>query len=640
MSAAPGSGRRPNPAALALIAGLGGFVVAGVVGGVVGLVAGVAAARRAQRVLLAAAVALVATAGFTVLERPLTNVVLYNFPLNHPGAEFFAKVAAALLFAGLAGGFALDHRAHVRVPHVVDANRGRPDSGAIRRVPISTIAAIGAAGLVAALILWLIGDRRWEGVAPAFAVTVVGFGLVVIAIERLLPRVPLRFAPLPGPAVILSGLRREHAHMLGGSMWLLAATLVVSLGSFVFWLLVTQRAPPEDVGLAAALFSATLFVCYLTSLGLPIAASRYASDRTQGSATLFAWALVLTIGSSLVGVLAFAVLAPDSIRDALDSWRPGLAWLAVFLLVAGMSISILVDVRLMALRRWSMVFLRSLLIAVLRLPFLLWVPDAGAAPYVYVVAAGGFALTGVAFLWPLARRDGLRLRPLPAVARRAAQFAGVNYLGQLAVQAPFFAVPFVVLVQVTAVENARFYLSWGVMSVVYISVTMIGQALLVEGGRGGTDHRRQAAVALGAGLAVAASATVLSIGLGPLLAAVYGPSYSPVSTLLPILVAGTIPFAVTTTVLTMARIRERSFATIAVAAAFAAAVLVPTVLLTARYDALGAAWGWTVGNAIAAVVALLVSRLATRERGERTAAETSAPLLTPIPRWQRVGRRG
>jgi O-antigen/teichoic acid export membrane protein len=507
-------------------------------------------------------------------------------------------------------------------------------------VPISTIAAIGAAGLVAALTLFLIGDRRWEGAAPALAVIILGLALVFAAIERLRPQVPLRFAPIPGPTVILTGLRREHAHMLGGSMWLLAATLVVSLGSFVFWLLVTQHTPAEDVGRAAALFSATLFVCYLTSLGLPIAASRYASDRTQGSATLFAWSLLLTIGSSLVGVLAFVAFAPDSIRDALDSWRPGLAWLAMFLLVAGMSISILVDVRLMALRRWSMVFLRSLLIAVLRLPFLLWVPDTGSALYVYVVAAGGFALTGVAFLWPLARHDGLRLRPLPAVARRAAQFAGVNYLGQLAVQAPFFAVPFAVLVQVTAVENARFYLSWGVMSVVYISVTMIGQALLVEGGRGGTDHRRQAAVALGAGLAVAASATVLSIGLGPLLAAVYGPSYSPVSTLLPILVAGTIPFAVTTTVLTMARIREHSYATIAVAGGVAPPGRVPTVLLTARFEALGAAWGWTVGNAIAALVALLVSRLATRERGERAAAEAPAPLLTPIPHWQRVERRG
>src|SRR5262249_51948124 len=76
----------------------------------------------------------------------------------------------------------------------------------------------------------------------------------------------------------LRDLRREHPHMLGGSMWLLAGTLAVSLGSFVFWLLVARNVDSSDVGRATALFSATTFVCYLISLGLPVAISRHASD--------------------------------------------------------------------------------------------------------------------------------------------------------------------------------------------------------------------------------------------------------------------------------------------------------------------------------------------------------------------------
>ena len=146
--------------------------------------------------------------------------------------------------------------------------------------------------------------------------------------------------------------------------------------------------PAEDVGRAAALFAASMFVCYLTSLGLPIAVSRYAPDRTEGSATLFAWSLVLRIAASLAAVAVFIAIAPESIREGFATWRPGFAWLVVFLLVAGQSIAELVDVRLMALRRWSLVFFRSLLIAVVRLPFLLWVPDSGAAFYLYVVALG------------------------------------------------------------------------------------------------------------------------------------------------------------------------------------------------------------------------------------------------------------
>lgn len=431
---------------------------------------------------------------------------------------------------------------------------------------------------------------------------------------------------------VLGDLRREHAHMLGGSAWLLAGTVVVSFGSFLFWLLVAQSTPAADVGRAAALFSSTLFVCYLTSLGLPIAVSRYATDRTQGSATLFAWSLLLTLGSSLVGVLLFAAAAPASIRESLAGWPSGLGWLVVFLLVTGFAISVLVDVRLMALRRWSLVFWRSVLSGTIRLPFLLWVPETDAALYLYAVAAGGFAITGVAFLVPLARRDWLRLRPLPVRARRAFRFAGVNYLGQLAIQGPFFVVPFAVLVHVNAVENARFYLSWGVMAVVYVSIQVIGQALLVEGGRGGADHQRQAAVAMGAGVGLGSVATLLSLGLGALLAGLYGPAYGAVATLLPLLMAGTIPFAVTMTLLTTARIREHARSTITVAVVFAVAVLVPTVFLASSHGAEGAAWGWTIGNTIAAVLAFLASRMPERGSGETVqAAAAATATVPPVP---------
>jgi O-antigen/teichoic acid export membrane protein len=195
-------------------------------------------------------------------------------------------------------------------------------------------------------------------------------------------------------------------------------------------------------------------------------------------------------------------------------------------------------------------------------------------------------------------------------------------------------------VQVSPVENAQFYLSWGVMSVVYISVQVIAQALLVEGGRGGADHRRQAAVSFGVGLAVATAATLVSLGLGPFLAGLYGVAYGQVATLLPVLVAGTIPFAVTMTLITTARIREHSNATIAMAVGFAVAVLVPTVLLTASDGALGAAWGWTSGNTIAAGLALVASRLPGREGREGARLSAEAPLLTPVPSAQRGGRSG
>ena len=60
------------------------------------------------------------------------------------------------------------------------------------------------------------------------------------------------------------------------------------------------------------------------------------------------------------------------------------------------------------------------------------------------------------------------------------------------------------------------------------------------------------------------------------------------------------------------------------AVAFTVAVLVPTVLLVASHGALGAAWGWTIGNTIAAVLALLASRLPERGSGEQVQTAAAA----------------
>jgi O-antigen/teichoic acid export membrane protein len=624
-----------STAALGALVGVGGFAIAGTLGGLVGLLAGCIAARRERLVLIAAGLALLVTAALTLLERPLSDSLpsLTGFPNNHPDANVAGAIAGVLLLAGVAGLLA-PHRDRPPGPPPPE---GPPGDGT-RRPPASTLVSVLVAALLGALTLWWLGDRSWE--AEAIAASAIAVLLLAAAVVLALRH---RTGPLPGPvrtaASVLDDLRREHARMLTGSVWLLAGTLVVSLGSFVFWLLAARNVPADDVGRATALFSATWFVYYVTSLGLPIAVSRHAPDRTRASTTLFAWSLLLALAASLLGVSVFAAVAPDSVREPLATWPAGLAWPVVFLIVAGLAVSLLVDVRLMALGRWSLVFWRSVLVAAVRLPFLFWVPDQGAALYLYVVFAGGFAVTGVAFLVPLVHRNWLRLRPLPMRAIRAARFAAVNYIGQLAVQAPFFTVPIVVLVHVDAVEFASFYLSWGVMAVVYVGVHVIAQAFLVEGGRGGADHRRQAMAAMGVGAAMTGSATLLSVGLGPLLARVYGPDYGPVATLLPLLMSGTIPFAVTMTMLTTARIREHSSSTIAVAGAVAVAVLVPTSILASGHGALGAAWGWTIGNLAAAALAVLASRLpygGTEEEGQAEAAATSP--IVPIAALERTDR--
>jgi len=159
--------RWTRPDAFSLVAGLAGLIVAGPVGFAVGLVAGMFAARRAEVVVLAAASALLITAAFTVIEEPLTEGRIFNFPNSHPIAEVAAKVAAVLLVAGLIGLSA--HRDRTQAPR--SSARELEDVSSL--TPIPTIVAVLAAALLGAFVLWQLGDQRWRSAAPVVAILVI-----------------------------------------------------------------------------------------------------------------------------------------------------------------------------------------------------------------------------------------------------------------------------------------------------------------------------------------------------------------------------------------------------------------------------------------------------------------------------------
>jgi hypothetical protein len=199
------------------------------------------------------------------------------------------------------------------------------------------------------------------------------------------------------------------------------------------------------------------------------------------------------------------------------------------------------------------------------------------------------------------------LVPLPASATRAFRYASVNYLGQLAIQAPFFVLPVIVLLKVRPATNAVFYISWSVMAVVLLSVQMVSQALLTEGGKGGARLAAQVRVTLYIALGFACFCAVIAyLGAGSV-TTLYGAAYSHAAHLLPILVLATVPWAVTVTFLAEARIRESAVSTVAISVAFALAVLLPAVFLTTHNAADGAARAWLDGNAAAACVAIVVA---------------------------------
>lgn len=408
---------------------------------------------------------------------------------------------------------------------------------------------------------------------------------------------------------MLRGLRQRasgHRHLLTGSAALVVTAGVQALSGALYWLLAARTDTQTDVGHATALFTSTLFVTFLAGMGQPVAVARYTAGRTRDDHVLYAWATVAVTVAGAVFGLGYLYVAAPAAADELRAWDGALGPALFVLLVCGTGLSLLVDVRLMTQRRWGLVVLRSVVVAVVRFPLLAVPVETHRAIWLFFVAAIPTAVSGllVTGLLPLVTGDRHRFRPLPETTRAMVRYSGVNWLSTLAYQAPTFAMPVIVLMNVDADVNASFYVAWGVVGLACYVPMAIGQALLAEGGRDGAHLRSQVRLAIVVAGGLMVIGTVAATLGRDLVVTLYGADYRAAADVLPPLVAASIPWAITSVYLTEARVRHFSGATIAITATLTVSILGAALVLVPRHGIDGAAWAFLGGNVVAAGVAL------------------------------------
>src|SRR5690606_21472890 len=96
----------------------------------------------------------------------------------------------------------------------------------------------------------------------------------------------------------------------------------------------------------------------------------------------------------------------------------------------------------------------------------------------------------------------------PKTARAATRYSLINYLSTLAYQAPYFALPVIVLIHVDRATNSSFYVAWGIVAIAFYVPSAIGQALLAEGGKDGVHVRTQMRLAMSLAVGLMALGTV------------------------------------------------------------------------------------------------------------------------------------
>ena len=408
---------------------------------------------------------------------------------------------------------------------------------------------------------------------------------------------------------MLHGLRRRasgHRHLLTGSAALVLTAGMQALSGALFWLIAARVDDQTDVGHATALFTSVLFVAFVAGLGQPVAAARYAAGRTLADHVIFAWGAAATaVAAAVFGVVYLVLVSPPAV-DELRDWHGALGPTVFVVLCSGTALSLLLDVRLMTQRRWGLVLLRACLVGFARFPLLLISVDDDRAVWLLTVAALPTAVSGfVGTAW-LPKVTGHRhvFGPMPSNVAAWMRYSVVNWASTVTYQAPTFVMPVIVLANVSADDNASFYVAWGVAAVACYVPTAIGQALLAEGGRDGAHVRTQVrlAIVVAGGLMVV-GALIATLGRD-LIVTLYGDDYQDAADILPALVTAAIPWAVTSVYLTEARVRHRSAATVLITVVLSTAILVPALILVPEDGIEGAATAFLFGNIVAAVVAL------------------------------------
>lgn len=418
-------------------------------------------------------------------------------------------------------------------------------------------------------------------------------------------------ATLPLSPATEAGTRGD---LLRGSAYSIVGLALTGLGGALFWLIAARLYPTAAVGRASALFTSVLLLNFLSNLGLPIAIARFGLGPAVDRDVIFTRAIVATAAASAIVAVAFFVLVDPDALAAVQGRGTASAMIFFAVLVVGSSMAFLVDVRLMLARAWRLVLIRMAAVGLLRLPLLWADPPTGDALWLFCLAAGFPAASGIVGVLALPRLAAVRfrLRPRPIAMAVFVRFAGVNYLATLAVDAARFVLPVLVLVNVSATANASFYVAWSVTMIAFLVPATIGQVLLVEASRA-TDrwaHVRTAAVV---SLALMVVASVAVWMRADMITSLFGSGYRPGADILPRLMAAGLPWAVTSVALADARARGDSRSTLAITLTLAGAVLIPAAVLVPERGIAAAAAAWFGGHMISAALALRV--LARGRRG-------------------------
>lgn len=426
-------------------------------------------------------------------------------------------------------------------------------------------------------------------------------------------------AQIAPPPETDSPIARLVAHARRPLYWnalvlILNSGLAAGLG-FVFWALAARLYPAEQVGLAAAAISSSVFVATLTQFGLPYALVRFSPHDRRDRAALATTVVVAAAAAGTLGGILFVA--------GLDIWAAQLVgFVPLPVLAVGMA-------SLAAATCASTVLMFVAVGARDTRPALIGGIAHGAAKsgmvLVLAIAAVGFGF-GIVVAWLIGTIAAVAVQVWLLRANLAARvdfgllrlgrflhYSAGNYLGDLAWSAPGLLLPLVVLATVGAEANAYFYVAWSVASLLVAIPTAIASSLLAEGSHAGGEIGDHFQHAFRLTLLVMVPATALWCASAPLLLSLFGSFYASEGVVtLRLLSLAALPLSIVLLYLMRARVHQEMRRVLVITGVTGGGALVLGTLFVSFGGATGTALGFLLANTIVAAALMLESWLIAR----------------------------
>jgi len=386
---------------------------------------------------------------------------------------------------------------------------------------------------------------------------------------------------------------------------LVGTTVVTSMLGFAYWWIAARRFPPEAVGVASASISAMILLGGFCVLGLGTLLITELPRQPDKARSLISTSLLAVGAVGGIAGVVFASVAPY----ASSSFKPlGASMVTITLFASGVSltaVAVVLDQALVGLLCGKLQFWRNTLFAAAKLAALLgvsfWVSDRAGA-LIYATWVVGIAISLAALAAWLMRKQGWPGRdylPRWSLLRKLGGAALQHHLLNMTLQAPTLMLPVLVTALLSATMNAWFYVSWMVVSFVFLIPNTLTIVLHATNSAQQSTLWFRARVTLSIGLVASLLANCLLQVAARQVLSVFGASYAQqaVSTLRILLLAA-FPLIIKYHYIAICRIQDRI--------ARAMFGMLPGGLLELSAAALGAQLGGLTGLSAGWVAAIYI----------------------------------